>query len=275
MNHAQFGFLLRIAMVLFILIRPWLVIAVMCCAALGGQSALAWGQQAHHTVVLIAQSQLTPRTQAMLQSLLLEEPGANLQSISTWADTMRSPETATWHYVNFPQNSCTYESARDCPQGQCVVAALEKQLQLLTSNAPRAERLQALKFVVHLAADVHQPLHAGFAHDRGGNRVSLKFFMRDSNLHTLWDTGLPERIAKSPKALAHQLNQANWPRTLGDHSPRVAAEESCRIVRTPGFYPDALVGTAYLERFAPVVRQRLWTAGVRLAHWLNQAMLVN
>ena len=68
----------------------------------------------------------------------------------------------------------------------------EKQLELLASPAPGEERLVALKYVVHLVADVHQPLHGGFADDRGGNgfQISWKSLERGSNLHALWDSGL-------------------------------------------------------------------------------------
>ena len=58
-------------------------------------------------------------------------------------------------------------------------------MDILASNAPEEKRLTALKYVVHLVADVHQPLHAGYGEDRGGNTYQLQAFMRGSNLHAL------------------------------------------------------------------------------------------
>ena len=79
--------------------------------------------------------------------LLALEPGATLASISTWADDTRTPSTAAWHYVNLPRDSgCRYDAARDCPDGQCVVAAIERQHKVLMSTAPDVDRLKALKY---------------------------------------------------------------------------------------------------------------------------------
>jgi len=148
-------------------------------------NVLAWGTQGHQVIALIAEQQLTPKATELVRKLLALEPGATLASISTWADEHRNPATAPWHHINFPQNSCTYDAACDCPDGNCVVAAIDKQLDVLASNAPEEKRLTALKYVVHLVADVHQPLHAGYGEDRGGNTYQLQAFMRGSNLHAL------------------------------------------------------------------------------------------
>ena len=58
---------------------------------------------------------------------------------------------------------------RTSPDGNCVVEAINRQVDILASKASDEKRLTALKFVVQLVADVHQPLHAGYAEDRGGN----------------------------------------------------------------------------------------------------------
>lgn len=113
---------------------------------------------------------LSPAARAQVERLLALEPEATLASISTWADEVRSPTTAAWHYVNFPRDAdCHYDTNRMCIQGNCVVGAIERQLAVLPSDAPDEKRLLALKYVVHFIGDVHQPLHAGFADDRGGN----------------------------------------------------------------------------------------------------------
>lgn len=50
------------------------------------------------------------------------------------------------------------------------------------------------------------------------------------------------------------------------------AEESCRIVGTPGFYPDRKVDVAYINRFMPMLEDRLRVAGARLATMLNRLL---
>ncbi|HUC97485.1 MAG TPA: S1/P1 nuclease, partial [Candidatus Polarisedimenticolaceae bacterium] len=72
-------------------------------------------------------------------------------------------------------------------------------MQVLKSpDAPRNERRIALRFVAHLVGDIHQPLHAGFAEDRGGNSIAVRFNGRKENLHSLWDTALVELEEDSP-----------------------------------------------------------------------------
>ena len=54
------------------------------------------------------------------------------------------------------------------------MGAIDRQVGVLASRQAAEERLKALKYVAHLVADVHQPLHASFADDRGGNSYQLQ-----------------------------------------------------------------------------------------------------
>jgi hypothetical protein len=127
--------------------------AVMATAS---SAAHAWGTEGHQIVALIAQSQLTPKAKAEVDRLLALEPGETLASISTWADEHKSPTTGPWHYVNFARDSCIYDAERDCPDGQCVVGTIQRELQIVDSKAPDDRRLTALKYIVcvfHAMAD--------------------------------------------------------------------------------------------------------------------------
>ena len=230
---------------------------------------LAWGSEGHQVVALIAQSQLTPKARAEVDRLLTLEPGENLATIAKWADEHRNPATAPWHYVSFPRETCSYLPERDCPDGRCVVGAIQRQLEILASAASDEKRLTALKYVVNFEGDVHQPLHAGYYDDKGGNKYQLQAFLRGSNLHALWDSGLIKNLNKEPEALAARLLKSRVSADISDFSPVHAAEESCRIVGTTGFYPARRVGQDYIDRFVPVLEQRLAAAGYRLAGMLN------
>ena len=247
------------------------VAALMLVAA---NQALAWGSEGHQVVASLAAAQLSPKARTEVDRLLTLEPGETLASISTWADEHRNPATTPWHYVNFPRDTCTYNAERDCPDGKCVVGAIDRQLAVLASTAPDEKRLVALKYVVHFVADVHQPLHAGYLDDKGGNTYQLQAFMRGSNLHALWDTGLIKNLHEDVESLAARLLAAPMAgmmaKAAGDLSAVHAAEESCRIVGLSGFYPERQVGVGYIERFTPVMEQRLSLAGARLAGLLNQ-----
>lgn len=241
--------------------------------ALHVPAVFAWGNAGHRIVADLAWMQLTPQARVAASRLLALEPGATLASVSTWADDNRDDATRAWHFVNLPKDSCRYDAARDCPDGQCVIAAAERQLAVLgASGESDAQRLQALKYVVHLLADVHQPLHAGQFADRGGNRYQLQAFGEGTNLHALWDSGLLHRHRTSAAALAGASKAAAASATVVDLDLTRAAQESCRIVTTPGFYPPHTLPADYVERIAPVLEQRLVLAGARLAGWLNRVL---
>ena len=231
----------------------------------------AWGKDGHQVVAGLAETQLSANARAEVDRLLALEPGQTLQSISTWADEHRNPATGPWHYANFPRNTCTYVAVRECPDGNCVVGAITKQLDILSSNAPDDVRLKALKYVVHFEADVHQPLHTGYADDKGGNSYQLQAFMRGSNLHSFWDSGLIKNLNEDVDTLTKRLTAKRDAPNSADLNVVHAAEESCKIVGTPGFYPERLVGMDYVERYTPVMEQRLTVAGTRLAGFLNRA----
>lgn len=118
--------------------------------------------------------------------------------------------------------------------------------------------------------DVHQPLHAGCVDDKGGKKYQLQAFLKGSNLHSVWDTGLIANLNKSTEELSIRLHKIIGVLPTEKLDPVNAAEESCRIVSLKGFYPDRLVDPRYIERYTPVIELRRATAGARLAGLLNQ-----
>lgn len=244
--------------------------AALCALPL---QAHAWGAEGHRLIAELAGHQLSEPARREATRLLSLELGATLVSIATWADETRSPATAPWHYINFPRDAgCRYEPERSCVQGACVVGAIERQAAVLASEAPDDVRLQALKFVVHFVGDVHQPLHGGYADDKGGNTYQLQVAGRGTNLHALWDTGLIQQWEGGTpalrEALEHETQGAARPST-----PAQWAEQSCRIVAADGFYPSGhKIDEGYVRRWNPVLVQRMAAAARRLSALLNQAL---
>ena len=250
----------------------WQRAAIAAALLAVGHAALAFGGAGHRLIAEMAEARLSPAARAEATRLLAQEPASTLVSISTWADENRSLGTARWHFVNFHRGEpCQYQPARLCIEGDCVVGALEKQIALLASAAPDAERLLALKYVVHLVADVHQPLHAGFFDDRGGNSFQLQAFDRGTNLHSLWDTGMVINWPGGEDAFKLAVKAAPAPAAPG--TPALWAEESCRIVAQEGFYPEQrTLEPAYPQRWGGTLVQRVQGASQRLAEVLNTAL---
>jgi hypothetical protein len=177
--------------------------------------AFGWGCDGHRVVSMIAWAELSDAARAGTTALLRANPidaahrGCSpasrnvLADASTWADAVREnePDTASWHYMNVPRDAARDELGRLCPFGRCVVGALRRQVEILRSNASDAARARALRFVIHLVGDLHQPLHVTTNGDRGGNCVPIAY-RRESphafadgerwepNLHGIWDTEL-------------------------------------------------------------------------------------
>jgi hypothetical protein len=143
-----------------------------------------------------------------------------------------------YHFINFPKDANTYDQQRDCKLRNCIIAAIAWYFQVLKSpDAPRNEKRTALRFIAHLVGDIHQPLHAGFAEDRGGNSVEVRFNGRKENLHSLWDTGLVELEQGTPAEIAGRIQAVvsideiqQWQQG----SPADWALESLAIVRAQG-----------------------------------------
>lgn len=256
---------------------------VLAAALLSSSSAFGWGRDGHRIVALLAESGLTPQARAEVDMLLDGETDPTLAAVSTWADEIRdTPDgrrSSRWHWVNLSKDPpCTYVPERDCAGGNCVIGAIDSQLAILADRQrPPAERRDALKFVVHFVGDVHQPFHAGFADDRGGNTTQLQFDRRGWNLHALWDSAMVTQAGLSPAEYARQLQKGpSLPADATLDAPDQAAAwalESCRAIGDHSLYPSGrFVGRGYLEKHRPLVEQRLRQAGERLAEVLNDAL---
>ena len=246
---------------------------------------LAWGVEGHHIAADIAEQYLEPETARQVHELLELENATTLAEVSTWADDIRRqrPGTAPWHYVNIPihpQNGPSgYDAVRDCPDGNCVVAKIDEFTAALGDKAaPQRDRLEALKFLVHFVADIHQPFHCADDHDRGGNDTHVSFLGRNTTLHALWDSGLLEAAAiPDGRAYAMKLAQSIKPADVDRWrrgTPADWATESYE--RAKLIYGDSHEARSlqvfYETEFLPIVASQLQKAGVRLANLLNAAL---
>lgn len=241
-------------------------------------TASAWGPVGHRTVAGLAQERLPEPVRQQVRQLLQPDNESTLVDVATWADDLRDTDpgryrsTGKLHYVNFSSAQCRYEPQRDCRKGECVVAAIERYQRILADRSrSREERADALRFVVHFVADAHQPLHASFKPDKGGNSMQLRYGRENWNLHGVWDSLVLKSSGRRWPELVRELG-AGLPRADAT-TPAQWAEESCLAVRDGGIYPDGnRIDEAYLQRALPLAEKRLQQAAARLADMLERSL---
>ena len=267
--------------------------------------ARAFGPAAHKVVARIAYDNLTEEAKEAVDLILSFEEKSedrNIERAATWADRVRGDKRYGYlsplHFTNIHRSAESYKKERDCPDGRCLTEAASKYLKILGDETrTRTKRLESLKLVVHLVADLHQPLHLGLLKDRGGNRIKVRFRGEATNLHRVWDSRLV-RVSMGKKGVKRYAAELNlWARrTVGDgeiecsgadifgiwssESRSIATEQAYRL---GGLNLSALRGLkavssrpnlpeSYILRGVRITDERLMKAGLRLACVLNQAL---
>jgi hypothetical protein len=241
-------------------------------------ASLGWSHEGHRVAAALAAERLCPPAANEVDRLL---GTTSLGELSTWPDRIRGEprwaHTRDWHYVNLADQEPFSAIDDGAPGRGRLLAAIRENLALLRDTSADDEvRREALGFVLHLVADLHQPLHVGRKEDRGGNDLIVSFEGAETNLHRLWDGGLMRSAGlrgddyrRTLEPLV-ALGAAGWESgTLEDW-----AEES-RLLRPWVYDFDTRRRVPHISRrYAETGRQltalRLAQAGVRTAWLLNQ-----
>ena len=272
----------------------------------GSRAAFAWGDDGHKAIALVAEPCLTPEAKQAVTSLLSSDTDNltqhDIASEATWADKYRQDhyqQTQNWHFtdieIDHPDLTAACFGRPPLPKGvlasngpaqACAVdKIIQFQAELSSPGMDAEERLVALKFLLHLVGDLHQPLHSSDNHDRGGNDVKVivdgfPHKLRDE-LHGFWDTQFVDAIAMPPAELARQLraavkseDAASW----ATGTPDDWAMETFQIAKTAVYGQPPLSGALvqhltedYADNAEMTVSFQLGKAAVRLAFLLNSA----
>jgi hypothetical protein len=217
-----------------------------------GHDARAWGVRGHEEGARVAQTLLSADVAARMERIL----GTNdLASVAVWADQVREaqrnrgplrndaevrefnrrfPNNQNWHYVNLPLGTLRYSRSSRFVSTNDIVHAMNLCVAVLEGRSSEMSKAQALRWLVHLVGDIHQPLHVGCGyygfkrdgavvllrqpaealgrpHDLGGNILR---FGRNQNLHAFWDVNVVEMINPSLDSVSFsaRLKQALEPR---------------------------------------------------------------
>lgn len=280
-------------------------------------AARAWNPTGHMVASAIAYRQLPPDVRQRLSAILDKHPDAAkwrqelpagadpaeyaFMRASVWPDEIRRSKNPfdhpEWHYVDYPLKPPGFPLEPAKPDTEDVLSGIAACQKMIAEplNPPEA-RAAHLAWLLHLVADVHQPLHcaefinatypADEGGDRGGNRFFVLFANNPVNLHFVWDS-LPGNlhndpagvgreadrlVAKFPRAALPELVKATDARAWSLEGRAAALEHAYRRGTLPGSpRPDGAppLPPDYYQAAKAVAEKRLALGAYRLADSLR------
>ena len=197
---------------------------------------------------------------------------------STWADEVRSDSkykySYQWHYQNLKDNLETADLKKlmDQPtsEGEHLFFAIETMKSRIKANHNDAE---ALKFLVHFMGDLHQPMHLGRAEDLGGNKVTMQWFGKNTNIHSIWDGQITESSKMSYTEFSNYLQNkfSKRKKEFKNLSPLQSLEVAYKIRNEIYSYDNTNTNNYhYIYRFNDDLELMLYQGGIQLAKVLNE-----
>jgi hypothetical protein len=240
----------------------------------------AWGSDVHSAIGILAMKQLEPGVLVELESIIGPLDAQAITEACNWPDDVRKTEQWKWtapqHYINVPRGEITYLESRDCPRQQCATEAIKDYATELADNqAGKQERWQAFAWLCHLTGDLHQPMHAGFADDRGGNDYELDFKGEKINLHGFWDAELIYQNAADMQSLVQLLSTTESPGTGANWSMEMVNDwtnDSHELAEHSAYPPNGNIDEAFLRKSWELAQQQIRLAASRLALIINTVL---
>lgn len=230
----------------------------------------SWGATGHRVVGQVAMNHMSKKANKNVLAVLGTE---DVAMVANWMDFIKSESDKrymnAWHYCSIPDTG-HYEGA---PEEGDVNKMIQQFIEELKTKEYSVDESFALKSLIHLVGDVHQPLHVGNGTDRGGNDVKLKFFYDKSNLHRVWDSGMIDKQQLSYTEYAKWIDVTKADEVAIWQSATVMnwMEESVSYRKSIYDIPeDKNLSYTYVHDHIHQVNKRLLQAGVRLAGILNE-----
>jgi hypothetical protein len=253
----------------------------------------AWGESGHRTVADIAAHFLSARATAEVQDLLGEGQHV-MAEVANWADAIRDSggrldETYYWHVVEIPPDGVRYDRTRDCKNDNCIVEKIKEFVLVLGNRTvAKAQRIEALQFLIHLVGDVHMPLHA-FAPLNHPAGAWVRIGETTDKLHLWWDNEFVDELGFDSTELADRLaaeitahERTQWENGTSEDWANESFQITYDFAVRHGLLglhwgavsedKPVVLPISVLEEVRPIIAQRLKMAGVRLAWLLNQAL---
>ena len=249
-------------------------ISFLILAIVVSTNSFGWGSTGHRIVGLIAEQHLSSKAKKNIEKILGFE---TLAEVSNYMDFIKSDATyrhmSPWHYATIPDDK-TYQEVGTPEEGDVIVTIQRLMAELQTKNFTDKDEAFALKCLVHLIGDIHQPLHVGNGDDKGGNDIKLEYFWQSSNLHRVWDSEIIDGQKYSYSEYVDWINHPTEEQLEAWSSLNVldwANESKKARSQCYNSMPESKkLSYRYNYDNIKLVNQRLLQAGIRLANVLNE-----
>jgi mono/diheme cytochrome c family protein len=287
------------------------VFLILCAVSLSG-TAFAWNDEGHQIVALIADHYLSAATKQAVQSMLTADPDTltahDIASAATWADKYEKSDKDTtreryarthgWHFADIdamrPNIPAACFGHPPLPQGTpasqgparaCIIdKILQFSKELSDPKTDAAERLIALKFLLNLVGDIHQPLRVADENNAHGTAIHVSAAnITPGDLFSYWDDAFVTTLGVEPKAIAERLisrisdeDMLLWssgaPQLWALEAHQIGVDQAYGSVGAPGPGGTSVISDKDAARAVDTIARQLSRAGIRLAFVLNQAL---
>ncbi len=232
--------------------------------------AHAWGAKGHAIVAEIAWRFLDDSTKQKIQGYL---GNLTIQEAANWMDDSKSNSyfdyMRTWHYVNIDKGQA-YKPSGERNSVTIIYSALTELKGM--DKMKKKDIRRDLLLLFHLVGDMHQPLHNGYADDRGGNSISVSSQNFSANLHSAWDTQILETEGvttarclklfegwnKEKISLASRINVMGW------------MTQSRAHLDFAYNFKNGVLDRPYIDSSVSIIENQLLLGGIRLAAILRE-----
>ena len=247
------------------------VFACLLVAVFSGISvkSLAWGKRGHELVAEVAFRFLDDSTQQIVKKYL---GNLSIEEAANWMDDERGNSyynyMRTWHYLDMDKGeNYTPSTERN------ILTVLHSAIVELKDyrNMKRKDVKYRLLLIFHLIGDLHQPLHTGYAIDKGGNTIEITSPYVGGNLHSIWDTQILEyknitldscmqtyaALDTAEVAEIKKINELKW------------MYQSRSLLDRVYSFENNFLDKNYVDSNAEVIKKQLVMGGLRLASLLS------
>lgn len=232
----------------------------------------AWGKIGHNIIAEITKQCLKQSIQDSVQKYL---GTMTWESASTWMDDIKSNSEydymKTWHYINIEKGKTYDTTASDSNN---IVYQLQKAILKLRNKSKLSsdEITLNLKILFHLIGDLYQPLHVGYASDRGGNNIKVTFNGQSKNLHQIWDRDIIEY-----KNITYENELKLYTKLSSDSISKIKntsvtdwLTQSQSLLDNVYSYKSTSLDEDYINKSSIIIENQLLSSGLNLASLLEE-----